>query len=386
MERREFLKVSTAATAGAAAVASSACTTGGAHLLAPPVVSLEDMDAFLERLDIGMSSISKANALASLVPAGADLEALEARVGREELARGDSLFRGTLRSLLLTGSFRDLPEEGRVHPGMQARLWESLDEMNDSMLGLHKYLQGLSPTERADLQRAIRRDPGLPMRVFEALDREAQATGVSLTRRLHMRQIAADVSFRMRHSTPLLVDEYTSKVERVVARSGADTELERSLVVTMGEAAFWEYHARTFAYAERWSARGATAGARFAQASGLQPAYGQPQAYPQQGPYPQPYPQPGSYPQPGPYPPMAPYYGAPPPASAGQRPIAREPGHDGSGRLIAGAVVLGLGVLTGGAGVAMVAAGEAGVATVGAILGGVGLAALIVGIVLMATS
>jgi hypothetical protein len=180
-------------------------------------------------------------------------EATAAAAGDPTYQQHQAIVRKTLRSLLLVGSFRDLPEEGRAHPGMQDRMWRSMTEMDEAMLGMANALDALTPTERADVGLALRADPDLGMRIVEALDREGAAQGVSTARRAHMRSIAVLACSRLKQSAPMFMDEYVGKVRRVAARSGTIEEVERRLAVQMGETAFWQMRERNLAAVARWN-------------------------------------------------------------------------------------------------------------------------------------
>lgn len=347
MERRDFLKVGALSGAGAMAVGTSGCSglSGLTEALAPPPLPLSnrDMEQFLARLDHSMNSVSTANALSSLLPQKA-IDRL--KTDEPEFKKGDQLFRKTVRSLLLAGSFKDLPEEGRVHPGMQERMRRALPEMDEAMLGMSSMFSSLSPTERVDIGRALRKDPGLGMRITEALDSEAVNAGVTLARRMHMRSIAKDTSFRLRQSTPLFIEEYTGKVQKLVDRHGSNEELERRLAAQMGEAAFWDYHDRTVKLASSLQV------ARADGDDGDDNAGSNPNL---SGPY---APRTGSEPR-------------------------------GGAAMTVGGILLGLGALTAGLGGIIVASGSGIgliVITAGAAMGIGGLITLIVGIILRVTS
>ncbi|MRG94880.1 hypothetical protein [Polyangium spumosum] len=247
MERRDFLKVGVIGGAGTAAAGTLGCagTTGAA---APPValVSPEEMDRFLARLDGGLDKLKTGeSSIASLFP---KLDSTDSNHQKQ-----DVLVRKTLRSLLLVGSFNDLPEEGRVHPGVQDRMWSGMGEMDEAMLGMTSALDSLTPTERADIGLRMRKDPGLGMRIVEAIDQDAAKAGIPMERRLHLRAIAVEACSRMKQSTPLLIDEYVTKVNKVAARPANVAEFERRLVAQMGEEAFFQYRERTEALARRWN-------------------------------------------------------------------------------------------------------------------------------------
>lgn len=162
----------------------------------------------------------------------------------------DALFRSTMRGMLVATSFRDLPAEARVHPGVQQRLWAAMDEMDAAVGGVGDALSKLTPEERAEISAALRAEPELGARVLDALDAEAARAGVSLERRAHMRKTGEHACFRMRVSTSGFIDEYSSKVRR--SRPMLATEAERYLSAGMGETAFEEDRNWQFAVFEEW--------------------------------------------------------------------------------------------------------------------------------------
>ncbi|HVK66044.1 MAG TPA: hypothetical protein VM694_16290 [Polyangium sp.] len=328
MERRDFLKVGVIGGAGTAATGGLGCA-GTTGVAASPVmvVSPEEMDRFLARLDGNLDSLKTGDSpITSLFP---KLDATDSKVQKQDL-----LVRKTLRSLLLVGSFNDLPEEGRAHPGMQARMWNGMGEMDEAMLGMTSELEALTPTERADIGLRMRKDPGLGMRIVEAIDEDAAKVGISTERRLHLRSIAVEACARMKQSTPLLIDEYVTKVNKVVARPVTVADFERRLVAQMGEEAFFELRERTEAHARRWNvaSTGATAN-----------------------------------------------------DGAAQGPTAAKPHSRSNTVLAVGGILLGVGVLAMVIGGIFASGGGIFAVTVGAILGIAGLITLIVGAVLRAT-
>jgi hypothetical protein len=261
-----------------------------------------------------------------------------------ELQRGDRLFRKTVRSLLLSGSFHDLSEEDRMHPGVQARMLGSLGEMNEAMLGLNDMFASLTPTEHADLASSLRDDPELGMRVVEVLDTEAVKAGVPFARRMQLRTIAVDACARLKQSPSLFIGEYTTKVQKIAARDGSAEETQRKLVSRLGEQAFWAYKDRLTEASRRWDVALADSG----RMTDAPPGYGPPG------------------------------YGPPRP----------EPAHGlprGTISIIVGGSLLGLGLIVAGAGGIVIAAGGSVAAaiaiTVGASFGLGGLITLIVGLV-----
>jgi hypothetical protein len=190
-----------------------------------------EVQEFLARLERQLSLIREA-------PPVTDTFAFPASVPSDRKRRAQVLTQNALRTLLLAGSFADLPLDGRVHPAVQARVMDHMQEMDDATQAMRSFLEGLTPTERADIGRALRDDPELGMNVVAAIDTEALEVGVSMQRRLHMRRLAAHICARMKQSTPLLLEDTLRKVEKVAA---LDTDLvaaERRMLAQLGETRF----------------------------------------------------------------------------------------------------------------------------------------------------
>jgi len=211
----------------------------------------EEVQAFLGRLDGQMHSIETRPPLSKIL--------LAEGVATDARLRGEALSRSAIRSLLLTGSFRDLPAEARAHPDVQRRMFDGMAEMTSAAEGLTAHLRGLTPTERADMSRALDSDPDLGMRVMGAIDDEAARIGVSMERRLHMRQLAAHVCGRLRQSTDLFIDGTCDKIEKIAARDGTVASIERQLIAQMGEQAFFQLRDETEANVAKWRERRTTA-------------------------------------------------------------------------------------------------------------------------------
>src|SRR5262245_36904126 len=122
MERRSFLQMGAAA--GISTVAGAGCGAAGEPRLGGfDPARMPDMDAFLAQLDHSMGAIAKGAPLKEFFPS-------------PPAHPHEKLVKKSLRSLLLVGSFRDLPEEARAHPEMQARMWGSMQEMDEAIFGM----------------------------------------------------------------------------------------------------------------------------------------------------------------------------------------------------------------------------------------------------------
>jgi hypothetical protein len=244
VKRRDFLIGAT----GTLAAGATGCANLR-ELIAPnwPNIMPAEMNDFLTRQDGAMNRIA-------LNPgSGHFRSAFERRPPTENEIR---LFRQGMRSLLLVGNFGDLSLEGQVHPGVQNRLKYSAPEMDSAVLGLMDRMASLSPTARADIKLALRKDPGLADRVLEAIDMETAAVGVPMRRRLQLRMMGNNIVTRLKHSSDMLIDEYVTKCQKVAAQSGSITEMQRLLAAHMGAKALAARIQQAEAATQRWQKLG----------------------------------------------------------------------------------------------------------------------------------
>jgi hypothetical protein len=164
------------------------------------------------------------------------------KVGRD--GESDDVVLQAVRTLFLTGAFKDLPETARVHPTVQDTMWSALPEFDAAILGMKRRLDGLAPTERADLAREFRRDPEVAERVLAIVDEAAADKDVSDVRRLHLRRMGLWVCDRLNHSSELLVGEYSRKLERIYERPTTFAESERKLMARLGTETFTAMRSR----------------------------------------------------------------------------------------------------------------------------------------------
>ncbi len=226
MDRRDVLKLG-----AVASLSGSGCAT---LLSNPASVGAGEMDGFLSSLDTALSSIGNGNFFDKFLPATQDTE-VAARA-----KHGEELTKKTLRSLLLVGTLQELPRDQLAHEGVQQRLRDSMGEFDDAMFGMTAMLEGLSPTERAEVSKALRDDPQLGMRVMGAVDEEAASFGVSLKQRTRLRSLSSHTCARLRQSPELTLTEYTGKMHKVAARHGARSQAERNAAAVIGNALIWQ--------------------------------------------------------------------------------------------------------------------------------------------------
>ena len=240
MHRRDFMTGSTLA--GVSSVALSGCTSS---LGSPLVGRGEGLLLDPKEIEARWAEVETARA-AILQRPPLKLDGVLAG-GRSQgrVATGGELARKAVRSILMAGAFRDLPEEARAHPTVQDALFDAMPEIDEAVFGMKERIEALTSTERADIARELRRDPELAERVVGLLDDEAAATGVSDVRRLHMRKMGLSICARLHQSSELLIGEYHAKLEKVAAQRGSHAEIERRMAAAMGEQAFQAMRERT---------------------------------------------------------------------------------------------------------------------------------------------
>lgn len=254
MERRDFLRAGTLAGAAPLFIPSEASADpgapGGLKKIPDERLTAAEMDAFLARLDHGMARVST-QAGALRIPRDPARPLLAADI--EDENRGKRHIETSMRSLLLAGSMHDLPLHGQVHPGMQRRLWDGLPEMDAAITGTQDLIAGMSAADRLDLGLRARKDPQFAMRIVEYVDGQAGVAGVSSRRRVHLRHLAGQIAWRMKHQSPsAVIEEYAGKVERIHARGGAFADIQRRMTAALGERAFWDLQERAGVLAATW--------------------------------------------------------------------------------------------------------------------------------------
>lgn len=340
MKRRDMIKLGAVAAGVGAGVPGCALPKQVESMAGP-----EGAAQFNAMIDGQLAKMSRPGLLHALVDGGPDRSSpVRSPEAAAELAEKDALFRRMLGTLLVTQGFRELPPETQLDPAVQARLWQQLDEIGETVFEVSDMLASLDETQRARLRDTLRKRPDLPMEIGEVLDTHAASAGLSGARRRQLRQMMSQSAFRLRNGDPSsILDEYVAKVERVRATDASNADA-LALAKQLGERSFWRYQ-HLMAQAPLQNA-----GAPTSSGAPVQP----PGAYPVQPP-------------------------------AGAAPPQRRPGSRG---LRVGGYLLGIGVIVFGASALLVGASEAFLfgMTVGAVLFAIGLITLIVSAVIRASA
>ena len=230
-------------TAGATLGSTVGCAPGaaGAHggRNAAQGHTHPDMDAYLGNLDSKLEQVRNARFVEGFVDHATGKPATPE--SRERLAPSETLFRNMLHTLLLTQSFRDASEEIRFHPGMQKRMTENIDSMDATVLQVNDMLANLTPEQRESTRDHLRKHPGLAMRLAESLDEQAALAGVGASRRIQLRSMMTQASFRLSKNDPgVVIDEYVNKVRRATAPGKGEIAAAANAGY-LGSEAFWKY-------------------------------------------------------------------------------------------------------------------------------------------------
>jgi hypothetical protein len=241
MQRRDLLKGGMVAGAGAL----EACAPARPAAPAPfePGIMPADMDAFLNDLDARMDGMASGGFVQGFVSATAKKPLTEEQ--RARIEPNDQLFRGMVRTLYLTQTFRDLPEEAQLHPGMQEKMFRHMGEVNQTVSAVTEHLAKLDGSQRAELRERLRREPQLAMTIAEAIDQQAAHASIPAKRRIQLRSMMAQASFRLKHSSPdTVIDEYVDKARRMTAQSGLQSDLALRVASRVGQDSFWQEQAK----------------------------------------------------------------------------------------------------------------------------------------------
>ena len=269
LERRELLKLAAAAVVLGSEAGCAAPQNSRAASAAPTVADVasrlnpQAADELLAKLDARMAWIAGASLPDDVLPLSKLSGVAKASA---EITDTGTLVRKAVRTLYMTGRFLDMPEEMRLHPGVQARLGAMQSEMDDAVMGMTERLERMTPDEHRRVQDYLKKDDLFGERLARVLEKTASDDGLSFQRTFGVRSATLELSQRMAAQSPsLVVDPLVRKVRRIEAHPRSDAEEARRLAARVGEEAFWAHQERIALLHEAWTAR---LGARSALASG----------------------------------------------------------------------------------------------------------------------
>jgi hypothetical protein len=262
LQRRDLLKLAAGAAAGAAVagIESGCATTPPARPAAPPAVAdvaarLDPAaaDAMLAHIDRRLAWIHEASLPEdvlplSRVPRGAAFD--------ERVSADGALIKKSIRSLYLTGRFLDMPDEMKVHPGVQSRVQAMQSDMDDAVLGMTSRLERMTADDHRKLQAYLQKDEKFGERLASVIERPAKEDGLSFQRTFGVRSSILELTRRMGAQSPSLVtDPLVSKVRRIEASPRSDAEEARRMAARVGENAFWAHQERLAVLHQAWAMR-----------------------------------------------------------------------------------------------------------------------------------
>ncbi len=246
MDRRKAIKLGLGVTVGTTLGTTTGCApgargvggVGGAREVAQGHTP-ENMDDYLANLDSQLRRVREGRFVEGFT---AQATGKEITLGlRDAIAPQETLFQNILHTLVLTQSFRDISEAGQYHPGMQKRMADNIDSMNATVFQVNDMLANLTPQQREATRETLRKHPGLAMRLGESLDEQAALAGVTTARRIQLRSIMTQTSFRLTHNDPgVVIDEYVNKVRRATEPGKAEISASQNTAY-LGSEAFWRY-------------------------------------------------------------------------------------------------------------------------------------------------
>lgn len=179
-----------------------------------------------------------------------------AKTSEDEFEKKSNLIQKSMRSLYLTGRFLDLPDEYKVHPGMQSRLIAAQNDMNDAVMGMTDILEKASPEDFRRVQDQLRKDPLLGERIAQWIEQPAIDDGMPFARRFSTRASILQLADRMAAQSPSLVtDPIVSKVRRIEAMPHSEAEQIRRISAKVGEEAFWKHQQHLASLYSGWQAK-----------------------------------------------------------------------------------------------------------------------------------
>jgi hypothetical protein len=237
MKRRDVIKLGTVAAGAGIGVPGCALPR-----LLGSLTGADGAAAFNAVLDEQLGALAKPGLLHKLVENHTKKKL--SSEARAKIAGQDEMFRRMVGTLLISQGFRELPEETQRESSVQARMWRHYEDIGSTVFEISDMLAELDPDQRKEVRKRLQERPDMPMDLGEALDERAARVGMSGKRRLQLRSMMSQASFRMQHGDPSsIIDEYVGKVTRLRESSERDASaLDVSKQV--GDREFWQHQHR----------------------------------------------------------------------------------------------------------------------------------------------
>jgi hypothetical protein len=131
------------------------------------------------------------------------------RSGRPHVAEGKATCKRLLTTLCAMGTYRDVPEALWREPRVEEHLARTLPEVYATIRGARNHLAELTEDEAFTIEKRLKDDPELAMRVMERVDDYAKQIDVPLEQRTYLRTATVQLSGRYRYEG---AKEVTSKL------------------------------------------------------------------------------------------------------------------------------------------------------------------------------
>jgi hypothetical protein len=176
--------------------------------------------------------------LAQLDHVVAGLKSLEPdvkRFGIDPSTPKSDVGRAAAKRLLTTicclGSYRDVPQAVWEEPRVAAHLGKTLPDINEAINKARAHLANLDAGEAARIDKKLKDDPNLTMRIMERVDEYANQIDVPFEQRTYLRTATAQIAGRFRYEgtkevTSKLASQYQRMLTSRVNTLGMQGEVE----------------------------------------------------------------------------------------------------------------------------------------------------------------
>ncbi len=174
-----------------------------------PTASPDEVDRLLSELDHVVHQLKK------LEP---DPASFGIKRRGPEVAQGSAMCIRMLTSLCFMGTYRDVPEALWRDPRVEQRLAETLPKIHATVTSARDLLVSVTDEQGSAIEKALKDDPNLTMRIMERVDDYAKQCHVPLEQRAYLRTATAQLAGRFRYEgSKEVTAKLTAKYDRTLA-------------------------------------------------------------------------------------------------------------------------------------------------------------------------
>ena len=174
---------------GAGALALEGC--GGGFLSgAGASMSVDDVDRLLARVDLVVEKLGKLDA---------DPKRFGIEGSGKDVAEGRERCLGLLTTLCFLGTYRELRDDVRHDPRVEAHLRKTMPRIQATLAGARAHLGAISDAELSSIEQRLLDEPDLTMRIMEQVDAYAKTIDVPFAQRTYLRVSTAELAARFRY-------------------------------------------------------------------------------------------------------------------------------------------------------------------------------------------